>query len=103
MILDYISMQEKRSRITKVSTAQRKHRDRIVTILPHENTYGQFYYPNRSISINSSMIEKIIIGVRAMGAALTSRVYCPCSSSDARSFDGLERCGRRSERLDYAF
>lgn len=47
---------------------------KIIEILPYENTYSSFYYPDQSISIDKSMLDKIIRGVQAMAMALTNAV-----------------------------
>lgn len=53
---------------------KKKSSDRILTILPHENTFSELYFPQRSIPVDSSIIEKIVVGVRSMDTALTSRI-----------------------------
>ena len=54
--------------------AKKRISDRILTILPHENTFSELFFPRRSIPVDSSMIEKIVVGVRSMDTALTSRI-----------------------------
>ena len=56
------------------SARRRRKRERTITILPHENTYATFYHPEVSNQLPEGMIEKIIGGVQAMIAALSSRV-----------------------------
>jgi hypothetical protein len=63
-----LNNQSKQLRINKKNTYQ------TIEILPYENTYGHFYYPDQFIPIEHKMIEKIIHGVQAMAATLTNTV-----------------------------
>lgn len=58
----------------KGASSRKKIKDRIIQILPYENTYKEFYYPDQSISIEKPMIDKIVYGVQAMAIALTNKV-----------------------------
>ncbi len=61
-------------KINNQSKKLKKNKDQIIRILPYENTYGQFYYPDQFISIEKTMIDKIINGVQAMATSLTNTV-----------------------------
>lgn len=58
----------------KDSFNKKKTKNHIIQILPYENTYKEFYYPDQSISIEKPMIDKIVYGVQAMAIALTNKV-----------------------------
>jgi hypothetical protein len=78
------------------SKRNKKNQMKIIRILPYENTYGKFYYPDQFISIEKSMIDKIINGVQAMAMALTNTVSFLSSYANETNvlFDHLERYGR---------
>ncbi|CAF1625727.1 unnamed protein product [Rotaria magnacalcarata] len=58
---------------SKQLRTKRKKKNQTIQILPYENTYNEFYYPDHFISIEQTMIDKIVNGVQAMAAALTNR------------------------------
>jgi len=64
----------KQTQFHQTSKIKKKKNNHIIDILPYENTYGQVYYPNQSVSIDKLMIEKIVHGVQAMGTALLNSV-----------------------------
>ncbi|CAF4799948.1 unnamed protein product [Rotaria socialis] len=57
---------------SKQLRTKRKKKNKTIQILPYENTYNEFYYPDHSISIEQTMIDKIVKGVQAMATALTN-------------------------------
>ena len=59
---------------SKQLRTKRKKKNQTIQILPYENTYSEFYYSDHSISIEQTMIDKIVKGVQAMATALTNRV-----------------------------
>jgi uncharacterized protein YijF (DUF1287 family) len=67
-------------------------KDQIIQILPYENTYAQFYFPDRFIPIEESMIGKIVNGVQAMATALTNTVNQKTFSISFYTISHLERC-----------
>ncbi|UJR31391.1 hypothetical protein I4U23_018885 [Adineta vaga] len=68
---EYLQNEVKINNQIKCIRKIKKNRSGILQILPYENTYSQFYYPNQILPIESTMIEKIIHGVQAMIATLT--------------------------------
>ncbi|CAF4553692.1 unnamed protein product [Rotaria socialis] len=58
---------------SKQLRTKRKKKNRTIQILPYENTYNEFYYPDHFISIEQTMIDKIVNGVQAMATSLTNR------------------------------
>lgn len=65
-IIKQVNQQQWRKKTTK--------KNRIIDILPYENTYGQYYYPDQLVTIEQTMIDKIVHGVQAMATALTNSV-----------------------------
>ena len=52
----------------------KNQKQKPISVLPYENTYGQFYEPNQFIPVEQAMLDKIVNGVRAMAVTLTNKV-----------------------------
>lgn len=74
IISEFIQNQIQTNSRSTQSKKLKQNRTKTIEILPYENTYGSFYYPDQSISIDKTMLDKIIRGVQAMAMALTNTV-----------------------------